>query len=47
MIDLNNFNSGKKLIKKVMEKTNNTKQPWSKEQQVKKAATNKNPNPKK
>jgi hypothetical protein len=46
MIDLNNLHGGTKLIKQIVEKNDNKKQPWSREQQREKAATHKNVKPK-
>jgi hypothetical protein len=46
MIDLNNLHGGTKLIKQIVEKNVNKKQPWSREQQRAKAATHKNVKPK-
>ncbi len=46
MIDLNNLNAGRKLIKQIIEQTPNSKQPWSREQQQKKVANQKNIKPK-
>lgn len=46
MINLNNLNGGSKLIKQIVEKNGNKKEPWSKEQQRQKVATHKNVKPK-
>jgi hypothetical protein len=46
MIDLNNLHGGRKLIKQIVEKTTNNKKPWSREQQQKKVANQKNIKPK-
>lgn len=46
MIDLNNLHGGSKLIKQIVEKNDNKKQPWSREKQQEKVAAHKNIKPK-
>lgn len=42
MINLNNLHGGIKLIKEIMDKNNNKRQPWSREKQKEKVSTLKN-----
>jgi hypothetical protein len=47
MIDLKNFGSGRKLIKKIIRQDSSTNRPWSQEELFKKLKNQKNNNFKK